>query len=223
MNKFLAAAAAALLAAAQASATTVLNSRDTFDALGRGSAFFTDLDNQGSTAPLPFGFGPLTFSGSFGTAFYWASDWHENAPGVNGNVDGTAWVQMRLNTFNGAVTISSSAGFQALGFDLRPYFDASGNADGGETVLFSTDTGESGSFRLPTTNAVAFLGLVFDAPVQSVSFGIGNDHVNGFTWFGVDNLQTYASVSAVPEPASVALLLAGLGSVGMAARRRRTG
>jgi hypothetical protein len=169
-----------------------------------------------------FGFGPLSFSGSFGNAFYWASDWHENAPGVNGNVDGTAWVQVRLNTFTGALTLASDEPLRMLGLDLRLYFDASGNSDGGETVLFSTDTGESGSLP-PATNSPAFPGLVFDAPVTAISFSIGADHGNGFTWFGIDNLQTYSAVSAVPEPASVALLLAGLGSVGVAARWRRAG
>ncbi|TXI16232.1 MAG: PEP-CTERM sorting domain-containing protein [Roseateles sp.] len=223
MIKHLAAAAAACLACGQVAATTFYGDRASFDARGAGSAYFNNLDEQGDTAPLPFGFGPLSFSGSFGNAFYWASDWHENAPGVNGNVDGTAWVQVRLNTFTGALTLASDEPLRMLGLDLRPYFDASGNSDGGETVRFSTDTGESGSFQLPATNSPAFLGLVFDAPVTAISFSIGADHGNGFTWFGIDNLQTYSAVSAVPEPASVALLLAGLGGVGLAARRRRAG
>ena len=146
-------------------------------------------------------------------------------------MNGSSFIQVRLsnytdgfiNIISGPLTINNDAGFQMIGFDLRSYFDSWGSNNAGETVLYWTDTGESGSFKLPATNSPAFLGLVFDAPVTAISFSIGADHGNGFTWFGIDNLQTYSAVSAVPEPASVALLLAGLGGVGLAARRRRQG
>ncbi|PZP33490.1 MAG: hypothetical protein DI603_07890 [Roseateles depolymerans] len=107
-----------------------------------------------------------------------------------------------------------------IGFDLRSYFDRWGSNNAGETVLYWTDTGESGSFTLPTTNTIGFLGLAFDAPVTSLSFRIPAMR-NGHTWFGIDNLQTYASVTAVPEPTTLAMLLGGLGAVGVAARRRK--
>lgn len=220
MRKYILATTAALLLSGAASATTLFTDRVAFDAAGSGTGFYTDLNDLGSTRPLPFAFGPVGFSGTFGTAMYWGSEWSQNIAGVNGNVDGTAWIQMRLNTFNGPVTLTGATEFQLLGFDVRAYFDNVGVSDGGESISYVANTGESGTFVLPSTNTAAFVGIAFDAPVTSVSFGIGADHVNGFTWFGADNLQLWATAAPVPEPGSWGLMMGGMGLLAAAMRRR---
>ncbi len=220
MNKYFLAATAALLVSGAASAATQFSDRAAFNAAGSGSGFYTDLNNLGSTRPLPFNFGPIGFSGTFGTAMYWGSEWAQNIAGVNGNVDGTAWIQLRLNTFNGPVTWTGDTAFQLLGFDVRAYFDNVGVSDGGESVNYVANTGESGIFALPATNTAAFVGIAFDAPVTSVTFSIGADHVNGFTWFGVDNLQLWATAAPVPEPETWGLMMGGIGLLAAMMRRR---
>ena len=231
MTKLLAVAAATLLLCGQALAGTTYTDRASFNAAGAGTGFFSDLEGGGDTFSLPFYVGPLNFEGLQGGAAHYVPGGNPDLPaGEVGNVNGSSFIQVRLsnytdgfiNIISGPLTINNDAGFQMIGFDLRSYFDSWGSNNAGETVLYWTNTGESGSFKLPTTNDVAFLGLAFDAPVTSLNFRIPATR-NGHTWFGIDNLQTYASVSAVPEPASVALLLAGLGTVGVAARRRRQG
>lgn len=227
MSKLLAVAAATLLLCGQALAATTYTDRASFNAAGTGTAFFSDLEGGSDTFYLPFYVGPLNFSGLQGGAASYIPAGSIEA-GEVGSVDGSGFIQVRLSNYtdgfidviSGPLTVSNDAGFQMIGFDLRSYFDRWGSNNAGETVLYWTDTGESGSFTLPTTNTIGFLGLAFDAPVTSLSFRIPAMR-NGHTWFGIDNLQTYASVTAVPEPTTLAMLLGGLGAVGVAARRRK--
>ena len=78
------------------------------------------------------------------------------------------------------------------------------------TGLIATNTVQLGQINSWSTIAVAGQ---FDRVVYS---GAGT----GYHPFGVDNLQFNTSV--VPEPASWAMLIAGLGVIGVAQRRRRT-
>lgn len=230
MNKLLTVAAAICLTSAQASAATIYADRSAFNALGGAGAFFTDFENQGESGPVPFAFGPVDFGSlhNRGAAYYWAAD-GQTTVGDVGNVNGSAFVQVRLSNYHdgmiefvtGPLTLSSANGFQMIGFDIRPYFDVWGSSNGGESVLYWTDTGESGKFTLSASNTIGFLGLALDTQAHAINFRIPATK-NGHTWFGIDNLQTWqSSVSAVPEPASLAMLLAGLGAVGLVAARRR--
>lgn len=228
MSKLSAAiAAAALFYAGHASAVTTFNDRMAFAAQGQGAMSFLTLDNIGldDAVPLPFNIGPLQINGAtegdpnWTSAYYFAGI-HAGHPGVHGDVNGSAWMQMRLSP-ESWVTWSSASSFQMIGFDLRTYFDDTGNLDAGETVFFETDTGENGAFTLSSLNEASFLGLKFNAPVHSITFSsLDNVNYNYATWFGVDNLQTFQT-AAVPEPASLAMLLGGLGAIGMVARRRK--
>lgn len=220
MSKLWAAtAAAACLWAGQASAVTTFNDRMVFASHGQGTTAFLTLDNLGETRPTPFSIGPLEITGATPTSAYYFSGPQAGHPGSYGDVNGSAWLQMRLDWSNW-VTWTSASSFQLIGFDLRPYFDSTGLDDAGETIFYETDTGENGAFTLPDSNTSVFLGLMFNAPVHSVTFSSGHDFDNAASWFGVDNVHIFQSATAVPEPASLALLIGGLGIVGVAARRR---
>ncbi|TFW18138.1 PEP-CTERM sorting domain-containing protein [Duganella callida] len=84
---------------------------------------------------------------------------------------------------------------------------------------------------------VTFTGVKSDASVVTQSFTITNNHWNTFNFnAGFTNLASlswdegltrlYAfdniNVSAVPEPASYAMLIGGLGLLGLARRRQRS-
>ena len=60
---------------------------------------------------------------------------------------------------------------------------------------------------------------------RRVNFNFGTDSVNKITFSSQQNafeLDTVAAGGAVPEPATWAMLLAGMGTVGVSMRRRRT-
>ena len=93
--------------------------------------------------------------------------------------------------------------------------DALGNVVAGQS-LSVTDWLVSSS----PTYALRFLGdLTHDAQFLAL---LGETTVDGLA-ASVRFDGTYTDVTAVPEPANVALLLAGLGLLGVAARRRREG
>ena len=97
--------------------------------------------------------------------------------------------------------------------DLSLTFDALGNVVAGKT-LSVTDYLASAS----PTYALRFLGdLTHDAGFLALMGGTTIDNLAAAWRFD----GRYTDVTAVPEPANVALLLAGLGLVGIAARRRR--
>lgn len=126
-------------------------------------------------------------------------------------------VNMATITFDGF-----SSGVQAVG----GYFFAT-DLDGaylpGETLTVTAvdQFGASATRVLLTESPTNFLGFVSSGNVSSVSFAVVDNGLNNA--FGTANDLSLGEIPPVPEPSTYALMLAGLGVVGVVARRRRRG
>ena len=114
------------------------------------------------------------------------------------------------------MTISFSAPTTAFGV----YVTGIQTSFGSTTASWGTD-----SFSLVDTQGapgfagIQFFGFISDVPVGSVSFLTTANPAVGRDIMGFDDIEAVSS--AVPEPTTVSLLLAGLFGVGFAARRRK--
>lgn len=118
----------------------------------------------------------------------------------------------------GTTSFTQGNGVFGVGFDFANpggFFDALVTFGDGGTQLF--DLGAA-SFR-PST----FWGLTSTRQISAISFGPGGGTTTGGA-FGIDNLTigSAAPSGVIPEPATWALMIAGFGLVGAAARRRRS-
>lgn len=115
-------------------------------------------------------------------------------------------------------SVSSSGGVFGVGFDLfaNSNFDAFVTFANGSTALYSLPT--NGQF----VAKFAFWGITSDLGIRSIYVGHGGmPSTNGN--FGLDDLQigSAPAVTAVPEPTTWALMLAGFGALGGILRRGR--
>ena len=114
-----------------------------------------------------------------------------------------------------------SAGVVAAGGNFFAS-NASGlfTALGGVTVIATDASGTSTQVIVPTSaSAGSFLGFVSTTGITSFTVASNVAAAGASIWPSADNLVLAAA--PVPEPGSYALLLAGLGAVGMLVRRRR--
>ena len=119
-----------------------------------------------------------------------------------------------------ATSIGTPQGVFGVGFDIAPNEEVFG------TIAFVTfGDGSTANFVLPenfTSNEFIFWGITDPLLIQSIHFGLidGAPNIaNNFQRMAIDNLTIGAA--AVPEPATLALVGAGLAGMGVAARRRR--
>ncbi len=125
---------------------------------------------------------------------------------------------LTTNASDSAITFSGfSPNVRAVG----GYFFASdieGNpvANHAISVLAVDGSGLSSLQRFSDTTPTSFLGFVSTGPLISVT--VSAEQLVVYTWPTVNNLIL---ATAVPEPETYALLLAGLAVVGFVARRRR--
>lgn len=119
-----------------------------------------------------------------------------------------------FDNYAAAVTIAKTAGghFTLVSFDLADLFN---DGSGGPMPFRYTDGAGLHITTLILDNQVGLQTFVFNFSGLT-SFSIGGSG----TFFQLDNVVV-DGVAAVPEPATFALLIAGLGAVGLVTRRRK--
>jgi hypothetical protein len=198
--KALALAAALTVGAGAQAAITVYTNQTDFvnNVYAPGYDTFDDL----SVGPYP-----ETLNRSAGIYDYQAYSatglWGAGGPG------GDYWLSNN-DQRNPIVFSGFTNGAQAFGGYFFPS-DVLGQYTSGSVILTAID-GTAYTYNLAGATTGSFLGFVSDTPLLAVTLGTDG----GEYWPTANNV-----IVAVPEPATYGMLLAGMGLIGVAARRRR--
>jgi PEP-CTERM motif len=222
--KPLAAAALWVMAGASQATITFYTSQASFTAATSAPGLDT-FAGFSTTSSIP---GPLVRSAG---AYSYTVD---SGP-VGGLFGGGTSVDPFLSTDNNIDTITFNAfssGVAAIGGSFFPSTDR-GAFIAGRVTMTATDA--SGTFT--QTFAVAsiseFVGFVSTSALTSVTICAVYNPLNRcilttdsgldspYTYPSVDNLILARPAAPIPEPSAYAMLLAGLGAIGVVARRRR--
>jgi hypothetical protein len=212
------AAATSAVLAGNASAQTYTTSKSAFLA-GAGSLTTLDFNDQVVPASFNTPGTSYTYKGvTFGVDIA-GPNGNGNSVGLTPyastyNLDGSQFVAFDLSQ-GATTTLAFSNPTTSIGFDLR------GFADGRSEVISIFDIYgnliTSQSVLNPGSGDISFAGFFGS---QSISKLTIKNTGNSNDYFGFDNLLT-SSVAAVPEPASWAMMILGMGAVGGALRRRQ--
>lgn len=187
--------------------------------LGAAHADVLTFEGVSTAAAIPNGYGGLDWSNFYthsgtDTANYAGTGY------VNGLVSGT---QDAFNSGGAPATVSAMS---ALGFSLSDAYFSGAWANNLKIVAaatFENGTHDSKTFFVSTTGPVdehfnwnGLASITFTSSGGTTQSGL---HGSG-TQFVLDNFNT---TPAVPEASNAALLLAGIGLLAAAARRRRIG
>ncbi|MCV2367904.1 PEP-CTERM sorting domain-containing protein [Roseateles oligotrophus] len=205
-------ALAALLAiAGTAQATvTVYNSLASYNAAaaGGGTDTFNDMPVGAQVAgPINRNAGAIGYTGTVtsGETSFWTA----------GEDPADVWLSTNerkaLVTFDNFSASVKGIGGNFFGSDLFGAFVANQT-----THLTVVDSSGTTNIDLLGTDINSFMGFVSTGTITSLTISVGD--VPG-TWLTANNLVMTA---AVPEPSTYALMFAGLGLVGMMARRRKS-
>ncbi|MDL2357244.1 MAG: PEP-CTERM sorting domain-containing protein [Pseudomonadota bacterium] len=202
--------AALLCAAAAAQAdVTVYTDRAAFLAAltAPGTDTFNDLAVTETPTPLSRSAGAYTYQVSSGPV----ADFYPAGSAAD------AWLATTVAT--DTITFSSfSAGLRAFGGNFFGSDIAGAFSPGRTMVLTASDGTSTRTVNLTNTTTSSFLGFITSNPLTSVT--LSPDGVPGNVYWATANDVTMGIVSAVPEPETYGMLLAGLALVGYAARRR---
>jgi len=210
------AAVAALIAASFGpahAALTAFNSQSNFLAQLSNAGVDT-FDNMARTLvadPLPRTAGTFSYTASAGP----------NSDFFPGGAGSDVWLASdnRFDTIQFSNFTSAVRGVGGLFFGTNES-GLFANTPANLTVT-ATDAGGSFAQVLINPTTTTFLGFVSTSSLISLTVWVGSQGVGtAGVWPTVNNL-TLGTVAAVPEPETVALMLAGLAFTGVVARRRR--
>lgn len=195
-------------AAAQADVTVFTDRAAFLAALSLpGTDTFNDLTSHQTGTPLSRMAGSYSYQASAGPV----SDFYPAGSGSD------TW--LATTVASDTITFASfSSGLRAFGGNFFGS-DINGAFSPGRTmVLTATDGTSTRTVNLYNTTTTTFLGFISSNLLASVS--LRPDGIPGNVYWATANDVTMGLVSAVPEPETYGMLLAGLALVGCAARRR---
>ena len=228
----LALAAAALCGSAQAATHTFTGSDDAADTSGpwvnsaaAEANFAADASAYGSLQTITFenaavghvanfdaapGVNVALTGTDYGNGFSGVSNTsYGNLYGFNVSAGGSQW----LGFPGGSATFTFAGGTHAFGAYLTGLQTVFSSA---VTITFFDGTSQTLTLPINTSGGASYFGFTHSVAFTQLTIDAGPG-VSGTDAWGVDNVSF---TSAVPEPTSVALMVAGLALVGGVARRR---
>jgi PEP-CTERM motif len=207
-----AAAALVVLSGAAFAGPTLYTSAASFAAAttAPGVDTYTGFSITSSTpSPITRNAGAYTYTATAETTTFFGAGTTAN-PWLSTN---TATDSITFSNFIGGVT---AIGGNFFGSDISGLFAA------GDITLTATDSTGSTTFTITGATVNSFAGFVSSTTGFTSLVVRSVQPASGFLWPTVDNLTLAKTlVTAVPEPETYALMLAGLGVLGFVARRRR--